>query len=465
MRKLIFLIAIFTLVFLQSFAQISRGPEIGEIYFIGSTETYYGLYHSTDFGQTAICKDSVSPISSFTADKTPGGVYYFAYPNELYYSDNYGNSDSWEFKYSDLLLSSKILSGVEEGHIFSGSYMHSEDFGENFIIHEGNGFFGNWKRATIDNAQENIGYSYSSKSAVADSIYIFRSYDYFNNLELIHQLNYHWSELILFARGFIGGEVFVFNFTRNNLWVSYDYFENFEIVESFNFPDFSFAGLEGGNIAGEIFLLYGKTNNWPHSRNTYILHSTDYGITFDVYHPFASGNEPSIANFSTIDKEVLLLSEVEFDNFSIGSDLEYQWDFENNGTIDSFEEFPIHTYQDTGYYSVSLTVVGQDSSNTFIKENYIHVIDTITSVDQNEGFRLEVFPNPFSYNLTIKTINPLGNNQTIEIYNACGEIEKKVKLNDQVYIWDGCNSYGKKCKPGIYYLRIDNEVFKVILTN
>ena len=128
----------------------------------------------------------------------------------------------------------------------------------------------------------------------------------------------------------------------------------------------------------------------------YIYHSIDYGKTFEVFHPFSKGNEPVLANFSTIDKEVHLTELVEFSNFSIGDIIEYQWDFENDGIIDSYEEFPTHIYQDTGYYSVKLSVVGQDSTNIFIKENYIHVLDTITNSPDFNYQEINTFPNPFN---------------------------------------------------------------------
>ncbi|MBC8486405.1 MAG: hypothetical protein H8D45_10240 [Bacteroidetes bacterium] len=81
-----------------SFSQkISRGPDIGEIYFLGPTHTTDGLYYSIDFGVTAVCMDSIKNIITIAADITPGGIYCYTYPISLYYSTNYGNAYSWEF--------------------------------------------------------------------------------------------------------------------------------------------------------------------------------------------------------------------------------------------------------------------------------------------------------------------------------------------------------------------------------
>jgi parallel beta-helix repeat protein/predicted outer membrane repeat protein len=50
------------------------------------------------------------------------------------------------------------------------------------------------------------------------------------------------------------------------------------------------------------------------------------------------------------------------------------WDFDNDGTIDSYEQNPSYIYQNVGFYSVSLTVEDDiGTSNTMIKTDYIAV--------------------------------------------------------------------------------------------
>jgi len=67
---------------------------------------------------------------------------------------------------------------------------------------------------------------------------------------------------------------------------------------------------------------------------------------------------------------------VNFTNTSTGYDqpLIYQWDFDNNGTVDSAATNPQYTYTNTGAYTVKLTVTDSDgSTNTLIRSNYISV--------------------------------------------------------------------------------------------
>ena len=61
MKKIIIILMILLLQLASLIAdyRITRGPEVGEIYFVGPTVTESAvIYHSTDFGETASCMDS-----------------------------------------------------------------------------------------------------------------------------------------------------------------------------------------------------------------------------------------------------------------------------------------------------------------------------------------------------------------------------------------------------------------------
>lgn len=77
--------------------------------------------------------------------------------------------------------------------------------------------------------------------------------------------------------------------------------------------------------------------------------------------------------FSAIDTVVCLGSPVYFQNGSLGTGMVYTWDL-GDGTITN-DSTPVHTYADTGYYSVSLNVLDVNGcDSTIIKPNYIHVV-------------------------------------------------------------------------------------------
>jgi len=464
--KRINLLIVLLLFAIASFSDyhITRGPAIGEIYFIGPTHTGLGLYYSTDFGETAICMDSIiaGDAISIVADKTPGILYYVTSLESFFISYDYGQQGTWDLQNGEVGYG--LFSGRDEGEILASFYMQSDDFGENFYYHNCNGFFGGNKGAAIDN-MSSVGYAFAYDPDTSGIINVFYTDDDFENMNVVNSFDFMSGEFIFPSRGFNFGELYLFNWNRYELYYTNDFADNFYLNEYYNFENSYHLRIVGGRQENEIYIMYGFVNMMWQNSHTYILHSLDNGVTFNVYHPFAKGNEPVLSNFSTLTKEVFLMDEIEFDNYSIGDIIEYQWDFDNDGTVDSYDEFPVHIYQDTGWYSVKLSVVGPDSTNSFIKEDYIHVIDTITSINkiEKQPDKIRISPNPFSSVLTIQINNKT--NSKVEIFNCRGEIVYKTESTGQSIIWDGCNITGKKCRPGIYYIKTNNSVNKVILSN
>jgi PKD repeat protein len=65
---------------------------------------------------------------------------------------------------------------------------------------------------------------------------------------------------------------------------------------------------------------------------------------------------------------------VQFTDDSKGIGLiSWNWDFNNDGTVDSTEQNPVYTYASVGNYSVGLTVKGKGGSTTTTKADYISV--------------------------------------------------------------------------------------------
>jgi PKD repeat protein len=64
---------------------------------------------------------------------------------------------------------------------------------------------------------------------------------------------------------------------------------------------------------------------------------------------------------------------------SLSSTYSWEWDFGDGES--SSEQNPQHIYSGPGYYTVTLTVSNGDSSSTEVKENYIYVEESITSID------------------------------------------------------------------------------------
>ena len=83
-----------------------------------------------------------------------------------------------------------------------------------------------------------------------------------------------------------------------------------------------------------------------------------------------SGPEPA---FSATPKAGYPPLDVQFTDESTGEIETWEWDFDNDGTVDSTEQNPQFTYDEIGNYTVSLTVSGSDGSNTMTKAAYVKV--------------------------------------------------------------------------------------------
>ena len=284
----------------------------------------------------------------------------------------------------------------------------------------------------------------------------------------------------LIRRGINNGELFSLRYKPNSydpyeIYYSENFGDEFLIKNELNIINYYSYDIEGGTEEGEFFLLYNFVNLMWQNAHIYIYHSTDYGVTFEVFHPFSKGNEPVLSNFSTIIQEGEQPLEVEFCNYSIGEVSEYQWDFENDGTIDSYEQSPIHIYPDTGYYSVRLTIIGTDSSNTFLREDYIHVKKLTGLNNSLSNSKFTCYPNPFTEKVKI-TYNSNGkpSNNLIMIYNNTGKliktiipVNKKITNKNHV-IWDGTDENGDKCNAGFYYVNLNmknSPAKKILLIN
>ena len=157
------------------------------------------------------------------------------------------------------------------------------------------------------------------------------------------------------------------------------------------------------NGSRDIFVTEVDTNgNWLWSIPAGgIGNDSGYGIALDNYdkayvtgsfretaifgsHSLVSYGEPDIffAKIDTISISAGFVADttygykpltVNFSDLSIGNILSWQWDFQNDGNIDSYEQNPSFTYIDSGIYTVSLTVSNVDSTDTEIKEDYIVV--------------------------------------------------------------------------------------------
>jgi PKD repeat protein len=64
---------------------------------------------------------------------------------------------------------------------------------------------------------------------------------------------------------------------------------------------------------------------------------------------------------------------VQFTDLSIGAVESWEWDFQDDGVIDSAEQNPVWTYTEPGTYSVSLTVTGPNGNDDVVQLDYVQL--------------------------------------------------------------------------------------------
>ena len=117
-------------------------------------------------------------------------------------------------------------------------------------------------------------------------------------------------------------------------------------------------------------------------------------------------------------------------------------DLDNDGDLD----MAIGNYDGTFNYYINLHIV----------------VSTDPDEQQNNSFKLNNFPNPFSRSTTISfygTTN-LQKCSQINIYNVRGQLVRELRLSPSslppLYsvTWDGKNQSGEAVKPGIYFYKL-----------
>jgi len=151
--------------------------------------------------------------------------------------------------------------------------------------------------------------------------------------------------------------------------------------------------------------------------------------------------------------------EVQFTDLTFGSPTFWEWDFDNDGAIDSYDQNPVYEYTEVGIYTVKLFAGNPSATDTQIKVNYIFA-DSTVNILRHHIPNITVAPNPFSDQTTI-TYNIIEEEKAIcQIYNLQGEkIRNLFPLynNEQGHnqiIWDGTNDAGQMLKSGIYFFSL-----------
>ena len=82
-----------------------------------------------------------------------------------------------------------------------------------------------------------------------------------------------------------------------------------------------------------------------------------------------------VADFTATPTSGVTSVTVQFTDTSANDPTSWAWDFDNNGTVDSTEQNPTHTYSTPGKYTVKLTISNGAGSDSETKTDYITVLE------------------------------------------------------------------------------------------
>ncbi|MFC2137859.1 MXAN_6640 family putative metalloprotease [Bacteroidota bacterium] len=143
---------------------------------------------------------------------------------------------------------------------------------------------------------------------------------------------------------------------------------------------------------------------------------------------------------------------VNFTDESTGDVTTWEWDFNNDGTVDATDQNPSYTYESEGVYTVQLVIGNGSVSDTITKVDYINVnADTTEGIESIALNSYNIYPNPSSGMVYVSVDNSLNSISAIQIISISGEVilVNSIKSNDQLFEIDMTS-----VEKGMYFLKL-----------
>ena len=179
------------------------------------------------------------------------------------------------------------------------------------------------------------------------------------------------------------------------------------------------------------------------------------GVTTDIETKidYISVGDQIIADFTADPVSGMAPLTVNFTNTSSGAITSWEWDFDNDGTIDSTDESPTFIYTAIGVYTVLLTVSDGTNFDIEVKPDYIEATGTGVGDDFsfNSSKLLANYPNPFNPSTIISFSVKSGDQAKIVIYNCKGQLIESQEFGAGNHKWEwNADSF----PSGIYFYKL-----------
>ncbi len=123
-----------------------------------------------------------------------------------------------------------------------------------------------------------------------------------------------------------------------------------------------------GNGMLSMFAVIGANNECYYNYNSFSGVESSLNLALESF-----GIIELTADFNVSLTNAYIGDEIQFTDTSIGNPTTWEWDFENDGIYDSFEQNPTHNYNSAGAYSVKLKITRDTMEDYIIKDNLISV--------------------------------------------------------------------------------------------
>jgi trimeric autotransporter adhesin len=151
------------------------------------------------------------------------------------------------------------------------------------------------------------------------------------------------------------------------------------------------------DASGELNNPTSTKQNVSPASDLVVLASSGQHVYFHQYFPLGGGGgiAPTAA-FSASPTSGTAPLTAQFTDTSTGGPTSWEWDFQNDGTVDSTQQSPSFVYTSPGTYSVKLTVSNTSGSGSLTKAGYITVSpvgQTLTFTPTDDSFVRSNLPN------------------------------------------------------------------------
>lgn|GEM_PF-1249955 len=149
------------------------------------------------------------------------------------------------------------------------------------------------------------------------------------------------------------------------------------------------------------------------------------------------GEDDVVADFKAQPTMTYPYEEIQFTDLSLGLITTWEWDFDNDGTVDATDRNPSWSYSQLGTYTVKLTVSDGTATGSETKTDYITILPHVALEETTNGLTWSLSPNPCRGTLTLRCVIPAqflqhsrGNSEdghvNLSLYDVKGNVVKEL---------------------------------------